>query len=128
MEIDPVDSWFHRIQNGPVGEKNGLVNESLLLIELSADRKAAGDVGSVAKVFGSHVKEGNVIRTKETVVGLSSMSIVQDARIVSRGADAVISAESTSTVKVAIVMKEGFELILHHSRTSVLHDVNVTLR
>lgn len=61
MHVHPADAWLQRSTHRHVSIENGIVDDRLLLAELTATRVRASDVAGEAEVFASHVQQAHVV-------------------------------------------------------------------
>mmetsp|Transcript_11252 Transcript_11252/g.31355 ORF Transcript_11252/g.31355 Transcript_11252/m.31355 type:complete len:299 (+) Transcript_11252:1141-2037(+) len=128
VHIEPRHPRLHLRDHSSVRRQHGVVHDLLLLGELSGRRESAGDVGRVAVVLPAHVAQDQaVVRNLASVRG-SRMTIMQEGPVLPGANDASVRGEPAAPVKVALVHKGGFELVLHHAGLASLHHLHVRIR
>ena len=106
MHIHIRDTRLDGVDHCIVGIQNRVVDDLLVLSELSIGRVRACDVRAEAVVLSPHLKENNVAILDGLVVGRTSMTIVRDGATGATAGNAVVANMARTTIVVAVVQED----------------------
>jgi len=127
VHVGPHHTGLHLCLNTALHGENGLVNITLVLSELAVGREGGGQITVVAVVLTATVDEDHVAVLDLTVVGESSVAVVESGSVGTAGADGSVANVAAATVEVAVVEEGGLQLILVHAGLDSTHNSLVCL-
>mmetsp|Transcript_11485 Transcript_11485/g.26630 ORF Transcript_11485/g.26630 Transcript_11485/m.26630 type:complete len:238 (-) Transcript_11485:538-1251(-) len=125
MHVRPGNPRTHRLNHSDLCRKHSIVYQQLVFGKFAIDRETAGYVTGITMVFGSHVQKRHVAIEQLPIVWSSRMAVVQDGGIRTTRAYARVGHQAASSVGVRIVLKQGFQLVFHHSNFTRSHHFDV---
>jgi len=127
VHVGPHHTRLHLCLNTALHGEHSLVDIALVLSELTVGREGGGEITIIAVVFAATVDENHVAVLDLTVVGESSVAVVESGSVGTTGADGSVANVTAATVEVAVVEEGRLELVLVHARLDGAHDGLVSL-
>jgi len=127
VHIGPHHAGLHLSLNATLHGKNGLVDIALVLSELAVGREGGGQITIIAVVFATTIDQDHITVLDLTIIGKSSMAVVQSGSVGTAGADGSVANIAATTVEVAVVEEGGLKLVLVHAGLDSAHDSLVSL-
>mmetsp|Transcript_135221 Transcript_135221/g.320529 ORF Transcript_135221/g.320529 Transcript_135221/m.320529 type:complete len:343 (+) Transcript_135221:267-1295(+) len=127
VHINPCHTRLHGAQDSKLHGCYGLEDEALIFGEGASCRKGIGDVGSVAVVLAAHVTKNDVAVLQPSIIGGTSMTIVQNCRVRARARNRSVGQQAATSVVVARVGKGAFQLVLHQPWPCLPHHSDVCI-
>ena len=101
------DTRLGLLENGSVSIKDGVVDDLLLVSELSVDWKRGSDIRCVAVVFRSHVEETHVSVIELLGVWSICVSVMENSTIFSTCSNAGVGEMTAASVVVGNVTEQA---------------------
>jgi len=127
VHVRPHHTRLHLSLNTALHGENGLIDITLILSELTVSREGGGQITIIAVVLTATIDEDHITVLDLTVVGESSMTVVEGSSVGTTGADGSVTDVAAATMEVAVVEEGRLELVLVHAGLNGTHDSLVSL-